>query len=561
MFGAVTPKSPRPPFRLRSTLLALIAVVVPACACADVTAVYRRPGATSGTTVEVASDGSVRVDDGPDGYRLWRGGRGYQVTAGPGGPRVWRVSDIAAARAGANSPGHHQQPWVPLGPVIIAGRTGFRYKIRGAETNPGASSLVISQDPALAALGEAFRRLDAMTSALFPGEDSVERTSRRRLLSTGAPISYYDQELASISRAAIPPARFRLPAHPLSRAEAQAEWAPPAQEPPPSEEERRREHDRFIKRAVFAENRLWMLTDSGRLSTAAAGAATREPVEAPGPVTEMCATAGAPILLTSDKDEVGLWRRAGGKWTRAGTLPPLGQDRVLTLSCTPTRLVVLTTSRVFVVEGEGLRTLALAAPITGPIVATSPLDTGTALVVGLDAGEWGGGLLRIDLASGAVDRPSRSTGELCSGPLNPACDPVNGVARSPGRPDCLVAAVGLVHFSAHGRLVEVCGAQVRRLYYKPFTAETSWPIDPPVEPRRTVPFFGLAATGAGLWAVAGDGLYQIPSRGPPRHRPLPAFHDVDGVALSFAVPGLVLVRTAINARVAISGSAPLLVAR
>lgn len=31
---------------------------------------------------------------------------------------------------------------------------------------------------------------------------------------------------------------------------------------------------------------------------------------------------------------------------------------------------------------------------------------------------------------------------------------------------CLVAAIGLVHFSAHGRLVEVCGNRIRRLYFK-----------------------------------------------------------------------------------------------
>lgn len=59
-----------------------------------------------------------------------------------------------------------------------------------------------------------------------------------------------------------------------------------------------------------------------------------------------------------------------------------------------------------------------------------------------------------------------STGDLCGGPLNASCDPVNGIADEPWRPDCVAIAIGLVHFSPHGRIVEVCRDEVRRVYFK-----------------------------------------------------------------------------------------------
>ncbi|MEG8013016.1 hypothetical protein [Sphingomonas sp. 22R3R2A-7] len=42
---------------------------------------------------------------------------------------------------------------------------------------------------------------------------------------------------------------------------------------------------------------------------------------------------------------------------------------------------------------------------------------------------------------------------------------------------------------------------------------------------------------------------------------MPTFERIDGVHISFAVPGLVLVHTDIDAHVSLGGGAPLLVAR
>jgi hypothetical protein len=42
---------------------------------------------------------------------------------------------------------------------------------------------------------------------------------------------------------------------------------------------------------------------------------------------------------------------------------------------------------------------------------------------------------------------------------------------------------------------------------------------------------------------------------------MPAFREVDGIRIADSIPGVMLVLTGINGRVALSGAVPLLVAR
>jgi hypothetical protein len=90
-----------------------------------------------------------------------------------------------------------------------------------------------------------------------------------------------------------------------------------------------------------------------------------------------------------------------------------------------------------------------------------------------------------------------SSNDLCSGPLNTGCDPVNGIAIEPWKPDCVTIAIGLVHLMAHGRLVEVCGDNMRTLYSKPFEQEL-------FSDRKiidSVPFSGIVNAGDVLWTA------------------------------------------------------------
>ncbi|MEG8054929.1 hypothetical protein QP185_19980 [Sphingomonas aerolata] len=104
------------------------------------------------------------------------------------------------------------QPWLPVDTVSINGRKGTRYFISGVSHNPGAMPLVISRDPSLAMLAAGHRRLAAMQESNFPGDDGQERVSFREVIAQGAPIDLLGSQLVSISTAAIPSTRFRVPA-------------------------------------------------------------------------------------------------------------------------------------------------------------------------------------------------------------------------------------------------------------------------------------------------------------------------------------------------------------
>src|SRR5262249_30467930 len=141
------------------------------------------------------------------------------------------------------------------------------------------------------------------------------------------------------------------------------------------------------------------------------------------------------------------------------------------------------------------------------------------LFVGFNAGEWGGGLVRIDRRDGKVRKISSiASGDVCGGPLDARCHPVNGIVDEPWDPACVVVTIGLEHMMTHGRIVEVCGNTVKRLYVTPLH------VDPRIdaylqsksrggEPLSTVAFYGLQRVGDALWAAGNDGLYRIDQRG------------------------------------------------
>jgi hypothetical protein len=539
----------------------LLTVLLPAAVRADITATYQAPhNPKAALVIEVADTGDFRAGGQGEGYYLWSHGVGYEVEPGPGGPIVMATKDIEAARAGKVPASVIQEPWIPIGKAKIAGFDGIRYKIRGAEKNPEAASTVISPDPSLAQLGEAFRRLHMMQQATFPGDQGPEQQSLSGILSTGAPIDYLDWELVSVRRAPIARSRFDLPVAPLSAAEVAEFWREPASSDTVTADDVKRERARSIRRAVFADGRLWLLNEAGGVLSLAPGDRSLREETIAGRVLDLCAREGRVALLIREGSRTQL-RVNGPTWSTIADLSIEPKEIVAGISCSKTRTIVLTDARVHILDSGGQKSVSLSESLRAPSVVTTLLDDGAFLYAGLDAGEWGGGLARIDLATGRVIKPAKTVGDACSGPLFPGCDPVNGVAREPGKPGCVVAAIGLMHMFSHGRLVEVCRTEVRRIYYKPYTVETSWPADPPTEPFRTVPFYGLAESGGTLWAVATDGLYSISRDGKIGFRKLPKFDNIDGVDVSFAIPGTVLLRTSINGQVSLSGAVPMLVSR
>jgi hypothetical protein len=334
-----------------------------------------------------------------------------------------------------------------------------------------------------------------------------------------------------------------------------------------AQEPERPGQEAFIKRAVFAQQRLWLLSDAGALSSIVDGGDNRI-VEHISEVLDVCVQNGDPLIVTGRMDRGEVWtmqRWRAGEWQPELTISR-SRDILLALNCLPIQATLLTSTRLIDAVGGVPQVTSLRKPVKAAPIA-SVHDVGDQVFVGFNAGEWGGGLIRIDRRRGTIKRiESKSSSEWRDGPLDTELDPVNGITTAPWKPGCVVAAIGLVHFVSHGRIVEVCGDVVKRLYFRPYEIDPRWGLDPDprpgaVEPFSTVAFFGIERVGEVLWAVGIDGLYRITQSGASEPVPLPVFKNVDGVNVSFDVPGLVLVGTLVNQRRSVSGAVPMLVRR
>jgi hypothetical protein len=379
----------------------------------------------------------------------------------------------------------------------------------------------------------------------------------RRMLERGAPLKVDDTELATVERGEITLAPF----DPSNRIEPPDAWRARL------ERERRPEEARSwggdITRAVFAEGRLWLVSFDGKLSSLAEGESNRRPEELGAPVTDICRGPGGFFAVTGGQNAA-QWtirRRVAGGWS-AGPPVRAADDILVALSCNGARPVLLTTKRLI---ETGRRAVTLSGAMRPPYVGATVHETPGHVFVGLNFGEWGGGLTRIQRSTGrTVVIERNASGELCDGPLNTSCDPVQGIATIPWKPGCVAAAVGLIHFMPHGRIVEVCGTRVESLFTQASDRNRTDPktlTDVAKGRYGAVAFFGLRAVGGALLAVGHDGLYRLEGNGRASFQPWPRFRDVGGLLVSFERPDVVLVLTTINRRASISGAAPILVVR
>lgn len=316
---------------------------------------------------------------------------------------------------------------------------------------------------------------------------------------------------------------------------------------------RRSGQESFLTRAVFSGGRLWLLSDSGDLSSVSKGKSRRVVENLPEKVADLCVFKGRPTIVTA-ADDGSAWtlrERAGKAWSILAKVPS-GDDRFVAIDCAGDRATVLTSRRLIEVDTREQRGVALSGKLNvGPISST--YGTPNELFVGFNAGEWGGGLRRIDRRSGQISVVERNSSRaLCGGPLNTDCDPVNGIAGVPWKPGCVAVAVGLVHLAPHGRLVEVCGDQVQELYERPYKTERL---------QSTVAFFGLVRKDDTLWAIGIDGLHGLGPDGKAQVMSLPRFKDYEGIGISFDLADFVLVLTRVNERKSVSGAVPLIVPR
>lgn len=315
-----------------------------------------------------------------------------------------------------------------------------------------------------------------------------------------------------------------------------------------------------ISRAVFADEQLWMLHDDGLLVALKPDAARPERVQVDGKILEICRSMGDLLAaVRTDERHWAIQRRLKGRWNAEASLST-ENDRFIALGCAPDSATVtlITDRRLFKIDGGEVRPVQLAPKLEPPFAIGTALTHGGAVWLGFNVGEWGGGLRRIALNSGRVQIvESNRSGELCGGPLNTECDPVNAIVASPLHTGCVIAAIGLVHFMSHGRIVEVCGTDVRRTYFKALDPQPRNSDLDDGEPSSTTAFFGLERSKNTLWAIGIDGLYRFHGAAAPRFTPLPKFENRGGYRISFEVPGIVLVMSGVNQRRSLSGMVPI----
>lgn len=555
-------------------VLILLFLLIPSAAAGGTRATYAIERSAP-VVIEIADNGDFAAQLQRSRRLVVRSGEAFLVEERLTGPVVMRVADLAAVlaararRSRQRGPRFEARRPVPRGLTQVNGRTGRLFEVDGVEERPGdrRADAVISDDPALAPLGRAMRTIlaaEAVAAQLdwqLPSGLAEEHRNWMALLDRGAPLRFLGWTLRSVELAPISADGMALPAEPETADALRARLAAEGREENDAEAA-----DRMILRAAFAAGRLWLLADRGTLSSLAEGESARTRHDLGEPVLDICAAGGTLIALTGTAEgaEWKVRRLEGGRWTSSRSIPRAA-DRPTTLSCGEAGEMLLTDRRLIDLRGAGAAPLALSEPLERAALRAVVHVARDAVYVGFNAGEWGGGMQRIDRRTGRVAAIERNaTGGLCDGPLNTSCDPVNGIATIPWRPDCVAAAVGLIHMMAHGRIVRICPDGIEQMI------SAADDIDPEDEDAvrqaargsyGSVAFFGIETSGDSLIAVGHNGLHRIRADGSATHQRWPRFVEVDGVFLSFALPDVVLVLTQLNRRASVSGSSPLLVPR
>lgn len=217
------------------------AMLLSSAALADQTVVYKGEDGKN-LTLEIADSGAVHiVGPVPGQTALVQDGALFLIDTAQAKPRVMRLTDVAAALDEVIGPTFRglfeaaakadQKPAQPLvietaGSTTVAGFTGEAYRIRGIDKmNPDTvTEWVATRDPALAPAGKAMQQFMEATmvmAAPLIGDVAASMIGdMRQAFALGTPLKAGTRfELASVKDGAVDPARFQLPAAPISRAE------------------------------------------------------------------------------------------------------------------------------------------------------------------------------------------------------------------------------------------------------------------------------------------------------------------------------------------------------
>lgn len=215
------------------------------------------------------------------------------------------------------------------------------------------------------------------------------------------------------------------------------------------------------------------------------------------------------------------------------------QGSAVALFATESGPGVLTTTRALIPsENRWFRRLLAGAVDRHAHVSAR---TGDDLFVGYNRGEWGGGLRRIDLSTGAVFIVREPGTDICGGRLDPECSPVVGIVPDRQGADCVLVGASLAHLGGrYGEVLRVCGDVVSPVF------AAALPVVPGSIgslPGQTWPFDNLVATERG-WLAVGQNRFARSADGSVTMNDIPPLRPWAGLQISDPVDGVIFVEAA-----------------
>ncbi|MGJ8585808.1 MAG: hypothetical protein ACSHXD_17090 [Marinosulfonomonas sp.] len=557
-------------------------------AMADITAVYADlDDLVQKLIIEISNDGEVRVSDTNRSYYeefLFLDPQGYALSPGPGGPiattldaykeelrqeeeRSIRIPAETATEGGsAKTSKPPALNYVAAQKETVIGFEGFRYDVANTD-DPDIEKAILTDALSLVPLGQAF----AAYRKVFAQYRQRPESNLDGLLATNGVLQLGKYRLASVSYAKIDPSRFWVPADPITFEDVKRPPKPanskatyePGPRPP------------FVFRAGFDGSTLYTLMSDDRLLAWPDGGQSGTEIEMPPDAWGMCVHDGTVYVTsyTEDPSEVLLWARASEKWSKVLEIRQTPSDSLIAFDCSGPQPALLSSKAIRTPMGQSefKRLLGFSWSFIEPdmdhfsIISSTKvtLQHGGYMYIGTNAGEWGGGLTRYSLKTGkpkTIQGPK--TKELCGRLLDDGCSPVTGLGVDPQNPKCILATVGLVHFSPSGAVYRICGDRISIAYAKPYTLDPKWVFDPDdlSNTGNSIAFYSLDGDEKGQWAVASDGVYRFGAKGEIEHVAFPENSQMPKSGVDWSNPDYILIRTTMNQAFSLSGESLILVA-
>jgi hypothetical protein len=285
--------------------------------------------------------------------------------------------------------------------------------------------------------------------------------------------------------------------------------------------------------------RLWLLNDKGAVVAFDRGAGKKTVLATEG-VRDILRAGGVTVALRTAPDGAGAL--VVTDLETGAALTPTVRGEAAALARAGADWVVLAKDAVLRSDGGPWRREPYK-PFDrrgfGGVVAAALPDG--SVYVGLNHGEWGGGLWRLTRGSEEAVR------------VEAVNEPVTAVIADPDRPGCVLAATGLIHIViARGAVTRVCGSTAEIVFEKALEDSGN---GPPM--RNLLPIFGLAR-GAEGWIAVAPGQVVTSERGAVRVVPMPPLQPWSSLRIAESEGALFLLTDA-NWAHSVSGYTPLLI--